>query len=152
MAQVAVLAGNLQERRTVRAESSYRYIRMHIPIILELAYRSTGICIIDTSSVLITYIDVWILLFFHRFPWTSYSSKCLLCCQLLGQSCQCLVRIMNRNNMLILYYQEKNCFWRLNRCRCSHVFTNIARVLGQNRITFRLMLLCSDLIIRGVSI
>ena len=54
--------------------------------------------------------------------------------------------------MLILYYQEKNCFWRLNRCRCSHVFTNIARVLGQNRITFRLMLLCSDLIIRGGSI
>ena len=34
----------IKERRTVRAESSYRYIRMHIPIILELAYRSTGIC------------------------------------------------------------------------------------------------------------
>ena len=40
----------IKERRTVRAESSYRYIRMHIPIILELAYRSTGICRLDTPT------------------------------------------------------------------------------------------------------
>lgn len=39
----------IKEKRTVRAESSYRYVRMGIPMKLELAYRLTGICMSEVE-------------------------------------------------------------------------------------------------------